>query len=113
MQNDLDRETCSLQELEAQKQDAQDRLDEMDQQKAKLEDMLNEVRQKCQEESQMVSASWTRPLPDPRPEFIDMSARFKRISLSDLCVCPDLVTPESDPFSGVGPAEPGGGAESG
>lgn len=57
MQNDLDRETCSLQELEAQKQDAQDRLDEMDQQKAKLEDMLNEVRQKCQEESQMVSAT--------------------------------------------------------
>lgn len=57
MQNDLDRETCSLQELEAQKQDAQDRLDEMDQQKAKLEDMLNEVRQKCQEESQMVSTT--------------------------------------------------------
>ncbi|XP_036373286.1 epidermal growth factor receptor substrate 15-like 1 isoform X3 [Megalops cyprinoides] len=56
MQNDLDRETCSLQELEAQKQDAQDRLEEMDQQKAKLEDMLNDVRQKCQEESQMISS---------------------------------------------------------
>lgn len=55
MQNDLDRETSTLQELEAQKQDAQDRLEEMDQQKAKLEDMLNDVRQKCQEESQMVS----------------------------------------------------------
>lgn len=55
MQNDLDRETASLQELEAQKQDAQDRLEEMDQQKHKLEDMLNEVRMKCQEESQMVS----------------------------------------------------------
>lgn len=54
MQSDLDRETASLQELEAQKQDAQDRLDEMDQQKHKLEDMLNEVRMKCQEESQMV-----------------------------------------------------------
>lgn len=54
MQNDLDRETASLQELEAQKQDAQERLDEMDQQKHKLEDMLNEVRMKCQEESQMV-----------------------------------------------------------
>lgn len=54
MQNDLDRETVTLQELEAQKQDAQDRLDEMDQQKHKLEDMLNEVRMKCQEESQMV-----------------------------------------------------------
>lgn len=54
MQNDLDRETACLQELEAQKQDAQDRLDEMDQQKLKLEDMLNEVRIKCQEESQMV-----------------------------------------------------------
>uniref|UniRef100_A0A8C9VGS3 Epidermal growth factor receptor pathway substrate 15 like 1 n=1 Tax=Scleropages formosus TaxID=113540 RepID=A0A8C9VGS3_SCLFO len=56
LQNDLDRETCSLQELEAQKQDAQDRLEEMDQQKAKLEDMLNDVRQKCQEESQMISS---------------------------------------------------------
>ncbi|KAM7410674.1 hypothetical protein PAMA_001895 [Pampus argenteus] len=55
MQNDLDRETASLQELEAQKQDAQDRLEEMDQQKHKLEDMLNEVRIKCQEESQMIS----------------------------------------------------------
>lgn len=54
MQNDLDREASTLQELEAQKQDAQDRLEEMDQQKAKLEDMLNDVRQKCQEESQMV-----------------------------------------------------------
>lgn len=54
MQNDLDREAASLQELEAQKQDAQDRLEEMDQQKNKLEDMLNEVRMKCQEESQMV-----------------------------------------------------------
>lgn len=54
MQSDLDRETASLQELEAQKQDAQDRLEEMDQQKHKLEDMLNEVRIKCQEESQMV-----------------------------------------------------------
>lgn len=55
MQNDLDRETAALQELESQKQDAQDRLEEMDQQKRKLEDMLNEVRMKCQEESQMVS----------------------------------------------------------
>lgn len=54
MQNDLDRETATLQELEAQKQDAQDRLEEMDQQKHKLEDMLNEIRMKCQEESQMV-----------------------------------------------------------
>jgi len=54
MQNELDRETASLHELEAQKQDAQDRLDEMDQQKLKLEDMMNEVRIKCQEESQMV-----------------------------------------------------------
>ncbi|KAM6464373.1 epidermal growth factor receptor substrate 15-like 1 isoform 6-T6 [Liasis olivaceus] len=56
LQNDLDRETSSLQELEAQKQDAQDRLDEMDQQKAKLKDMLNDVRQKCQEESQVISS---------------------------------------------------------
>ncbi|XP_041695647.1 epidermal growth factor receptor substrate 15-like 1 isoform X9 [Coregonus clupeaformis] len=56
MQNDLDRETCSLQELEAQNQDAQERLEEMDQQKAKLEDMLNDVRIKCNEESQMISS---------------------------------------------------------
>lgn len=54
MQNDLDRETAALQELESQKQDAQDRLEEMDQQKRKLEDMLNEIRMKCQEESHMV-----------------------------------------------------------
>lgn len=54
MQNDLDRETAALQELESQKQDAQDRLEEMDQQKHKLEDMLNEIRMKCQDESQMV-----------------------------------------------------------
>uniref|UniRef100_A0A8C9EW94 Epidermal growth factor receptor pathway substrate 15-like 1 n=1 Tax=Pavo cristatus TaxID=9049 RepID=A0A8C9EW94_PAVCR len=57
LQNDLDRETSNLQELEAQKQDAQDRLDEMDQQKAKLKDMLNDVRQKCQEETQVVTIS--------------------------------------------------------
>ncbi|XP_061211840.1 epidermal growth factor receptor substrate 15-like 1 isoform X2 [Neopsephotus bourkii] len=56
LQNDLDRETSNLQELEAQKQDAQDRLDEMDQQKAKLKDMLNDVRQKCQEETQVISS---------------------------------------------------------
>uniref|UniRef100_H9G5V7 Epidermal growth factor receptor pathway substrate 15 like 1 n=1 Tax=Anolis carolinensis TaxID=28377 RepID=H9G5V7_ANOCA len=57
LQNDLDREANGLQELEAQKQDAQGRLDEMDQQKAKLRDMLGDVRQKCQEESQVVSAA--------------------------------------------------------
>lgn len=62
MQNNLDRETTSLQELEAQKQDAQDRLEEMDQQKHKLEDMLNEVRIKCQEESQMVRKAWCATL---------------------------------------------------
>lgn len=56
LQNDLDRETSSLQELEAQKQDAQDRLDEMDQQKARLRDMLSDVRQKCQGETQLVRA---------------------------------------------------------
>uniref|UniRef100_A0A8C3V308 Epidermal growth factor receptor substrate 15-like 1 n=1 Tax=Catharus ustulatus TaxID=91951 RepID=A0A8C3V308_CATUS len=56
LQNDLDRETSNLQELEAQKQNAQDRLDEMDQQKAKLKDMLNDVRQKCQEETQVISS---------------------------------------------------------
>lgn len=55
MQNDLDRETANLQELEAQKQDAQDRLEEMDQQKHKLEDVLNEIQIKCQEESHMVT----------------------------------------------------------
>lgn len=54
-----------MQELEAQKQDAQDRLDEMDQQKAKLRDMLSDVRQKCQDETQMVSLipSTARGLP--------------------------------------------------
>ncbi|XP_060640814.2 epidermal growth factor receptor substrate 15-like 1 isoform X2 [Anolis sagrei] len=56
LQNDLDREANGLQELEAQKQDAQGRLDEMDQQKSKLRDMLGDVRQKCQEENQVISS---------------------------------------------------------
>ncbi len=54
MQNGLDRESSSLQDLESQKQDAQERLEEMDQQRSKLEGMLNDVKQKCQEESQTV-----------------------------------------------------------
>lgn len=54
MQNELDRESSSLQDLESQKQEAQERLEEMDQQRSKLEGMLNDVKQKCQEESQMV-----------------------------------------------------------
>lgn len=66
MQNDLDRETAALQELEAQKQDAQDRLEEMDQQKHKLEDMLNEIRMKCQDESQMVIKGKPRVWEDPK-----------------------------------------------
>ncbi|XP_069548502.1 epidermal growth factor receptor substrate 15-like 1 isoform X1 [Brachyistius frenatus] len=56
MQNDLDRESSSLQSLESQKQDAQERLEEMDQQRSKLEGMLNDVKQKCQEESQTISS---------------------------------------------------------
>ncbi|XP_029929487.1 epidermal growth factor receptor substrate 15-like 1 isoform X2 [Myripristis murdjan] len=56
MQNDLDRESSSLQDLESQKQDAQERLEEMDQQRSKLEGMLNDVKQKCQDESQMISS---------------------------------------------------------
>uniref|UniRef100_A0A7N6AXX9 Epidermal growth factor receptor pathway substrate 15 like 1 n=1 Tax=Anabas testudineus TaxID=64144 RepID=A0A7N6AXX9_ANATE len=56
MQNDLDRESSSLQDLESQKQDAQERLEEMDQQRSKLEGMLNDVKQKCQEESQMITS---------------------------------------------------------
>lgn len=55
MQNELDRESSSLQDLESQKQEAQERLEEMDQQRSKLEGMLNDVKQKCQEETQMVS----------------------------------------------------------
>lgn len=54
MQNSLDRESSSLKDLESQKQTAQERLEEMDQQRAKLEGMLNDVKQKCQEETQMV-----------------------------------------------------------
>ncbi|XP_059200441.1 epidermal growth factor receptor substrate 15-like 1 [Centropristis striata] len=56
MQNGLDRESSSLQDLESQKQDAQERLEEMDQQRSKLEGMLNDVKQKCQEESQMIAS---------------------------------------------------------
>lgn len=65
MQNDLDRESVSLQGLETQKQDSQERLEEMDQQRSKLEGMLNDVKQKCQEESQMV-----RKLPNKNNMFI-------------------------------------------
>lgn len=54
MQNGLDRESSSLQDLDSQKQDAQERLEEMDQQRSKLEGMLNDIKQKCQEESHMV-----------------------------------------------------------
>uniref|UniRef100_A0A8C6KXA2 Epidermal growth factor receptor pathway substrate 15 like 1 n=1 Tax=Nothobranchius furzeri TaxID=105023 RepID=A0A8C6KXA2_NOTFU len=56
MQSNLDRESSGLHSLESQKQDAQGRLDEMDQQRSKLEGMLNEVKQKCQEESQLISS---------------------------------------------------------
>ncbi|XP_041804606.1 epidermal growth factor receptor substrate 15-like 1 isoform X2 [Chelmon rostratus] len=56
MQNGLDRESSSLQDLESQKQVAQERLEEMDQQRSKLEGMLNDVKQKCQEETQMISS---------------------------------------------------------
>ncbi|KAG8014341.1 Epidermal growth factor receptor substrate 15-like 1, partial [Nibea albiflora] len=56
VQNSLDRESSSLQDLESQKQVAQERLEEMDQQRSKLEGMLNDVKQKCQEESQMISS---------------------------------------------------------
>lgn len=83
MQNDLDRETAALQELESQKQDAQDRLEEMDQQKHKLEDMLNEIRMKCQEESQMVIKGDDRPVyqyilynPPPPKTHLLSSPRF-------------------------------------
>lgn len=56
MQIDLDRESSSLQDLESQKQDSQERLEEMDQQRSKLQGMVNDVKLKCQEESQLVSA---------------------------------------------------------
>uniref|UniRef100_A0A3Q3QZB2 Uncharacterized protein n=1 Tax=Monopterus albus TaxID=43700 RepID=A0A3Q3QZB2_MONAL len=56
VQNDLDRESSSLQDLESQKQDSQERLEEMDQQRSKLEGMLNDIKQKCQEESQTISS---------------------------------------------------------
>lgn len=69
MQNDLDRESSSLQELESQKQDAQERLEEMDQQRSKLEGMLNDIKQKCQEESQMVS----KPVPIIHPSTFVLS----------------------------------------
>lgn len=54
MQNGLDKESCSLKDLESQKQIAKERLEEMDQQRSKLEGMLNDIKQKCQEESNMV-----------------------------------------------------------
>lgn len=41
-------------DLESQKRIAQERLEEMDQQHSKLDGMLSDVKQKCQEESQVV-----------------------------------------------------------
>lgn len=55
MQHDVERESSSLQDMESQKRDAQQRLDEMDQQRSKLEGMLKDIKQKCHEESQTVS----------------------------------------------------------
>lgn len=54
MQTGLDRESSSLMDLESQKRIAQERLEEMDQQHSKLDGMLSDVKQKCQEESQVV-----------------------------------------------------------
>lgn len=54
LQNNLERESSSLQDLESQKQDAQVRLEEMDQQRSRLEGMLNDIKQKCQDETQKV-----------------------------------------------------------
>lgn len=54
LQNNLERESSTLQDLESQKQDAQVRLEEMDQQRSRLEGMLNDIKQKCQDETQKV-----------------------------------------------------------
>lgn len=97
MQNDLDRETSSLQELEAQKQDAQDRLEEMDQQKAKLEDMLNDVRQKCQEESQMVSQNKHKDsLLDPQMTYLMNVKPIHSISVQISSLQTQIHSQESD-----------------
>lgn len=68
MQGDLEREASGLQQLEAQKQDAQERLQEMDQQRAKLDSMLADVRLKCREESHTVRPCHARlpPWAPPR-----------------------------------------------
>lgn len=62
MQTSLDRESSGLQDLESQKQDAQERLEEMDQQRSKLDGMLSDVKTKCQGESQMVRDRMTNIL---------------------------------------------------
>lgn len=54
MQTGLDRESSSLMDLESQKRIAQERLEEMDQRHLKLDGMLTDIKQKCQEESQVV-----------------------------------------------------------
>lgn len=56
MQGNVDRESAGLKDLETQKHDAHGRLEEMEQQRARLEGMLGDVKQKCQEESQMISS---------------------------------------------------------
>ena len=59
MLEDLDQESGGLQDLEAQKQDAQQQLEEMDQQRNKLEGMLKDVHLKCQDQSTLVSQQHT------------------------------------------------------
>ena len=121
MQDDLDRESSSLQDLESQKQDAQERLEEMDQQRSKLEGMLNDVQQKCQDESHMVSVQPLGPItfaPTPCVLFSYFTPPHTSpfVCLPSFPLLPplsptDLVAPDSDSVPGDGPAEPGSGAE--
>lgn len=95
MQIDLDRESSSLQDLESQKQDSQERLEEMDQQRSKLQGMVNDVKLKCQEESQLVST----------PNFSQQFLKI-RIKKNSNCVyffgsfSSDFLSAESNPLSG-------------
>ncbi|KAI4878631.1 hypothetical protein NFI96_033604, partial [Prochilodus magdalenae] len=56
MQGELEHENRGLQDLDQQKQIAQDRLQDMEQQRSKLEGMVNEAKNKCTDESSRISS---------------------------------------------------------
>ncbi|KXJ20834.1 epidermal growth factor receptor substrate 15-like 1 [Exaiptasia diaphana] len=55
LQADLEKKRLSVQELKRQKEEAQKQLDELDKEKAKFDDKLADIKQKCQEQTKIIS----------------------------------------------------------